>query len=355
MELQMSAGTHVTTPKNEVTLSGVKHQNVSRRITCVIGGWRDSKWRIPREVREVFGSKHKPWKLGWRIAVGWFWLKKPGRRNSTGQISDSRDGSAAGQGGQHQWEDKCYEQLCDRSRARLLSLARTTQGGYCNSPSPLIPAHRKNNTPAHAAAWLYECEELEINKRSWLRFKMNSNQSFSAIKIVFLLVHVSHDSQFALMFLKGSITCFLEYWSLSAKDWEYIKRLFCLAGLFLRIQHYFGSSETVLFAKINHYCAITDRSQGDDQNSQPPIVRAWRFLVEAGTSPLYSTGRKHNQQVRPSDASAYKYIKCTKLVKAPLYGCAVAAYLPRTRVKRFPFQTETIKEHQRDRCRGVNK
>lgn len=156
---------------------------------CVIGEWRDSKWRTPREVRAVFGfEKKQQQKLGWRIVVGWFWLKKPGRRNSTGQISDSRDGSAAGQGGQHQWEDKCYEQLCDRSRARLL--ARTTQGGYCNSPGPLIPAHRKNNTPAHAAAWLYECEKIEINKRSRLGFKMNCNQSFSAIKIVFLLERV---------------------------------------------------------------------------------------------------------------------------------------------------------------------
>lgn len=36
MELQMSAKTHVTMPKpkNEVTLSGVKHQNVLHRITC---------------------------------------------------------------------------------------------------------------------------------------------------------------------------------------------------------------------------------------------------------------------------------------------------------------------------------
>lgn len=61
---------------------------------------------------------------------------------STKKVTVKSDNQQTGQRGQSKWQDKCREQLCDRSGARLL-LALKTQGVYCGRSSLLIAAHRK--------------------------------------------------------------------------------------------------------------------------------------------------------------------------------------------------------------------
>lgn len=87
-----------------------------------------------------------------------FWLKKLQWRHSTEQISYSKENQQTGRGGQSKCEDKCHEQLCDRSWARLL-LPTEHKESIVTGPGPLIPAHRKkthSGTCSCMTLWVQE-------------------------------------------------------------------------------------------------------------------------------------------------------------------------------------------------------
>lgn len=77
------------------------------------------------------------------------------------------------------------------------------------------------------------------------------------------------------------MTYFLRYESLTIKDWAHERRLFCEAGLFLQIQHFFGSSETFLTSKINHYCVSGDNTDDSSRVVDLADDPGWILVINS--------------------------------------------------------------------------